>query len=318
MKKLALLSTVLLLVACGKDSPRTDQAAVASPYVDGGPVVGAPEMRMEKLSAQDGAVAGMAATSQAPEPSPPDEQVKGIQFPTGGGVGGGGAPTMLIRAGDAVIEVEKVDPAIVKIRQLATRLGGYVAGSSISGGREQVRQATLELKIPAARYDQAVAALGTVGRVETVNSSAQDVGEEFVDITARVANAKRLEDRLASLLATHTGKLDDVLRVERELARVREEIERYEGRLRFLTMRAALSTLNVTVHEPGSVLGTTPGDNPIAAALRRAWQNFVGFIAGLIALLGIIVPLTALAIGAWYAYPRLRRRLENRLGRDKS
>ncbi|HEX9129236.1 MAG TPA: DUF4349 domain-containing protein, partial [Gemmatimonadaceae bacterium] len=101
-------------------------------------------------------------------------------------------PSMVIRTGQAFIEVDKVDPAILKIRQLAAQLGGYIANSSISGGRDQIRQATLELKIPAPRYDQAVGSLSTIGKVETVNSTAQDVGEEFVDVTARVSNARRL------------------------------------------------------------------------------------------------------------------------------
>lgn len=99
------------------------------------------------------------------------------------------APTMVIRTGQAFIEVDKVDPALLKIRQLTAQVGGYITNSSISAGRDQIRQATLELKIPVTKYDQAVGSLSTIGKVETVNSTAQDVGEEFVDVTARVKNA---------------------------------------------------------------------------------------------------------------------------------
>jgi hypothetical protein len=217
-------------------------------------------------------------------------------------------PSMVIRTGQAFIEVEKVDPAILKIRQLAAQVGGYIANSSISGGRDQIRQATLELKIPAPRYEQAVGSLSTIGKVETVNSTAQDVGEEFVDVTARVSNSRRLEERLITLLSTRTGKLDEVLRVERELARVREEIERYEGRLRYLSTRVATSTLTITVHEPAPILGNTPGENPIAAALRRAWRNFVGLVAALIESLGIVIPLALLGLAGWMGYRRWKRR----------
>jgi predicted negative regulator of RcsB-dependent stress response len=218
------------------------------------------------------------------------------------------APSMLIRVGQAFIEVEKVDPAILRIRQLAAQVGGYIANSSVSGGRDQIRQATLEVKIPASKYDQAVGDLSTIGKVETVNSTAEDVGEEFVDVTARVNNARRLEERLITLLSTRTGKLDEVLRVERELARVREEIERYEGRLRFLGARVATSTLTITVHEPAPILGNHPGQNPIAAALRRAWRNFVALIAGLIASLGVVIPLALIGLGGWLGYRRWKRR----------
>ena len=215
---------------------------------------------------------------------------------------------MVIRVGQAFIEVEKVDPAILRIRQLAAQVGGYIANSSVSGGRDQIRQATLEVKIPASKYDQAVGDLSTIGKVETVNSTAEDVGEEFVDVTARVNNARRLEERLITLLSTRTGKLDEVLRVERELARVREEIERYEGRLRFLGTRVATSTLTITVHEPAPILGSSPGQNPIAAALRRAWKNFVALLAGIIASLGIVIPLALIGVAGWVGYRRWKRR----------
>lgn len=227
-----------------------------------------------------------------------------LQYVTPGTV----APAMVIRTGQAFIEVEKVDDAVLKVRQLAAQVGGYIANSSITGGKDQTRQATFELKIPSANYERAVGSLSTIGKVETVASNAQDVGEEFVDVTARVTNARRLEERLISLLANRTGKLDEVLRVERELARVREEIERYEGRLRYLGSRVALSTLTITVHEPAPILGNNPGENPIAAALRRAWRNFVGLLAGVIASLGVVIPLALIGVGGWYGYRRWRQR----------
>lgn len=219
-----------------------------------------------------------------------------------------GATLMVIRTGQAFIEVQKVDAAVLRIRQLAIQVGGYVANSAVSGGKDQIRQATLEIKIPSAKYDEAVSSLSAIGKVETVNSSAQDVGEEYVDISARVTNAKRLEERLINLLANRTGKLDEVLRVERELARVREEIERYEGRLRYLSSRAAMSTLSITAHEPAPILGNEPGENPIGAAVRRAWDNFVGLLAALIASLGILIPLGLLGVGGWIGYRHWKSR----------
>ena len=76
---------------------------------------------------------------------------------------------MIIRTGQAFIEVEKVDPAVLRIRQLAAQVGGYIANSSISGGRDQIRQATLEIKLPSPKYDEASAHSRSFGKVETVN-----------------------------------------------------------------------------------------------------------------------------------------------------
>ena len=213
-------------------------------------------------------------------------------------------PSMLIRTGNATVEVDSLEIAVAEVRLLATRLGGYVANTMMQTGSESIRSASLELKIPAPRFDEAIAGLRPLGKVEAVNVSTADVGEEFVDVTARVENAKRLEDRLITLLATRTGKLEDVLQVERELARVRGEIERYEGRLRYLRTRAAVSTLTVTVHEPHPIVGRYEGASPIADAFRAMWRNLVGFVAGLIAALGWLIPVALILAGAWWLLRR--------------
>jgi len=214
------------------------------------------------------------------------------------------ASSMVIRNGYAGIEVDSLDVAINRVRVLAARVGGYVANTSVQGGRDQLRSATLEVKVPADRFDEALGGLAPIGKVESVNVTAQDVGEEYVDIAARVENAHRLESRLISLLANRTGKLQDVLSVERELARVREEIERYEGRLRYLRTRVATSTLSIAVHERSPIIVPVAGDGPITVAFRQAWRNFVGFIAALISSLGVLVPLGALVFVGWLGLRR--------------
>jgi hypothetical protein len=218
------------------------------------------------------------------------------------------APSMLIRMGEASVEVDSVELAVARVQEMARRLGGYVGNTSVSGGEEATRSATLEVKIPAARFDQAVSGLRPLGKVESVDVQAQDVGEEYVDLSARTANARRLEERLLGLLATRTGKLEDVLAVERELARVRQEIDTQEGRLRFLRSRAAVSTLNVTVHEPRALVGDYPRARPIREAFRDAWRNFIGFMAGLIASLGFLIPLGLILTAIVWLLRRWRRR----------
>ena len=310
MKWLTFAATVAVLItACDKGPSGGDGAREKSQSIalTGSESDASAAPPVANPVALQGRVGGFAQGAEAPA-SP--ERVATKAASTAAATMGTGeqiAQSMLIRTGSASIEVAKLDPAIIKVRQMATQLGGYVANSSISGGRDQVRSATLELKIPAARYDQAVGGLNSIGKVEAVNTSVEDVGEEFVDITARVTNAKRLEERFISLLATRTGRLQDVLAVERELARVREEIERYEGRIRFLKTRAAVSTLSVTVHEPLPLLGQAPGDNPIIGAIKQAWRNFVGFIAWMIASLGILVPVGVLLAGGWYFFLRYQK-----------
>jgi len=213
---------------------------------------------------------------------------------------------MIIRAGQANIEVDSLEPAVALVRTLARQLGGYIANTAMQTGRGQVRSATLEVKVPANRFDEGLSGLAPIGKLESVNVSAEDVGEEFTDATARMANARRLETRLIELIATRTGKLKDVLDVEQELARVREEIERYEGRLRYLQAHAALSALTICVHEPPPVVGH-PGSSVVAEAAKQAWRNFVWLFALVVQSLGIVIPLGTVATLGWVAMKRWRR-----------
>jgi uncharacterized protein DUF4349 len=212
--------------------------------------------------------------------------------------------SMIIRTGYAGVEVDSLDIAITRVRALAQRVGGFVANTAVQGGKDQLRSATIEVKVPSDRFDEALTGLTPLGKVESVNVTAQDVGEEYVDIAARVDNSRRLEARLIALLANRTGKLQDVLTVERELARVREEIERYEGRMRYLRARVSLSTLTIAVHERAPIIVPIAGDGPIVVAFRDAWRNFVGVVAGVIASLGVLIPLGAIAFVGWLGVRR--------------
>lgn len=215
------------------------------------------------------------------------------------------AAAMLIRTGRASVRVDSLAEGIGRVRELARRTGALVANTTVSAGNEAHRAATIELRLPSERFDEVLNGLSPLGKLESVQVDVQDVGEEYTDVAARVLNARRLEARLIELLANRTGRLSDVLSVERELARVREEIERYEGRLRYLRARTSYSSLTVTVHERTPLVA--PGPSPIAGALREAWRRFVWLVAAFIASLGVLVPLGGLVAGAWVLVRRKRR-----------
>ena len=310
MKRASVLLIPILLAACGGG----DESSSAS--FEGAAGRGAAPEREEAIVTMDAAAPGEAPPVAPTTPGAPPRADLPAQISaadTGGVVPPvPGAPSvslnpMLIRTGTATIEVDSLEAGIAQLRALAVRLGGLVGNTAITSGAEEARRATVELRIPSASFDRAVSGLAPIGRVEAVNVTAEDVGEEFTDVTARVANARRLETRLLDLLERRTGRLEEVLNIERELARVREEIERYEGRLRYLRTRASVSVLTITLHEPGSVLGR-PGERPIRDAFGQAWRNLVGLIAGLIAASGVLIPLALLAYLLWRGFRWMRRR----------
>lgn len=279
------LATAGLLASCNRDqatlSDRSDVTVAASTAerVQATPLAAPPEAGFAVAGAPVAAKVAAGVNESAPDAAPfPNESDER-------------ATAMLIRTGDASVEVDSLAIAISRVRALAGRAGGIVADVSVEGGRDQVPSARLELRVPADHFDEVLDGLKPLGKVESVNVHAEDVGEEFVDVTARVENSRRLEARLLDLLGTRTGKLGDVLEVERELARVRGEIERYEGRLRYLRNRTAISRLTIAVHQPLPITVDNPGEHPIRDAFVKAWRNFVAFLAWGIAALGVLIPL---------------------------
>ena len=145
---------------------------------------------------------------------------------------------ILIYTANYRLAVFDVAAGLETTEQAILGLGGFV-----------VRRTTEEIvvRVPAARFQEAVARIEKVGEIVQRNVEAQDVTEEFLDAEIRLRNARALRDRLAQLMAK-ANNVQDSLMIERELARVAGEIERLEGRLKFLRDRAAFSTLTVSFH----------------------------------------------------------------------
>ncbi|MDB4889621.1 MAG: hypothetical protein JWL61_1476 [Gemmatimonadetes bacterium] len=288
---------VLAIVACDSGT-RTD---VASPTAS---VALSSQVGASRDEGRRVAIADNAAPTAAPAREGTATATEDIRFANEA------AGAMLIRHGEASLEVTRLDDALAAVRQSASQFGGFVANTSIRNGKEEHPSATIQLRVPSAQFDGLLATLGTVGKVETVTANVQDVGEEYVDMGARATNARRMEARLIEMLATRTGKLADVLTVEQELRRVREEIERYEARIRFLEKHASVSSLDITLHEPLALINR-PRPGPIVVAIGLAWERTLGVIAWCIASLGIIVPFGVLVclgvmLYRWMQVPRFR------------
>ena len=310
----ATVAALLTLTACDRadhsGGAKTDASVTASTPIMSVPMRGtlatadAPRMIVaERAMASDAAAPAPPASAPANEAA---SQETGMPLPPASDPAG----AMLVRHGQASIEVRRVDDAVLRIRQAAQGLGGFVANTALRNGRDEQPSASLELRVPTAQFDQLMSGLKAFGKVESVTANAEDVGEEYVDLGARAANARRVEARLVEMLASRTGKLSDVLTVEQELARVRQEIERHDARLRWLERRASLSSFSITLHEPLALVDRTT-NGPIAEAFAEAWRRLLGVIAWCIAALGVLVPV-ALVSGAVVVVIRRMRRSAQR------
>lgn len=173
--------------------------------------------------------------------------------PAGGGEDGAALQVLerrVIQNGFLSLEVEDVLAASEQVQLTAEALGGFVENSFVSGDEEEAF-AEITIRVPAESFSEALERVRRIGEVRSESLDAQDVTDQFIDLEARLNSATREEASLLDLLG-RAEDVQDVLIIERELTRIRSEIERVQGQLNFLERRVSLSTLSVSLFTPFS------------------------------------------------------------------
>jgi hypothetical protein len=169
-----------------------------------------------------------------------------------GGRGGqvpAGAPRKVVYTADVQLIVNDLTVTEEKIRKLVSDHKGYVTQSESSGAMGARRHGLWKVRIPVESFEAFLDEVAGLGVPEKTTLDSQDVSEEFYDVQARIKNKKVEEDRLLNHLEKSTGKLEDILAVEKELSRVRGEIEQMEGRLQYLSNQTEMTTVTINLQE---------------------------------------------------------------------
>lgn len=212
--------------------------------------------------------------------------------------------------------VEDLNPFERALTELLATQGAYVADSERTGSAGSVRRGRWKIRVPADGYDVFLRGVTRLGELVSVKADSQDVSEEYIDLEARQA-AKRVEEaRLLKHLTDSTGKLEEILTVERELSRVRTEVERMQGRLRALANLAAMGTVTINATEATPVI-LPPPPTPEPTYAERLSRTFADSVAALRhfgeELLLVVVALTPwlplIALGVWVVVLVVRRLL---------
>lgn len=172
----------------------------------------------------------------------------------------GSAPTpqtiRIIKTGDLVLEVPACADVAEDVERLVREMGGFVADGSTQTGAGGAAACRIIARVPPERFEEAFTSLKALGRVESENVKAADVTADYVDLEARIHSLQITEERLRELIANKSfvDKISALLEVEKELNRVRTEIEQAQGQLRVMADRVGLSTIVVTLREPGRMV----------------------------------------------------------------
>jgi hypothetical protein len=252
----------------------------------------APPGRFAMVPAKAPGEQTMARTPQAPAtPAVPAVEVRKI-----------------IRNGYLNLEVSSVEEALADIKALVDSANGYVTNESVSQDQYATKSGTITCRVPSEQLDGTLEELKKLGKVEHVSITANDITDQYFDLEVRMRNQKALEERLVSLLKRPTNKLADLLAAERELARVRTDIDAMEGRKRLWDNQIAYSTVTINVREPGPVVQGGGVFRMLWRSFGRSGENFVLTVAELISLTGTLVPLALAGLFAFWGGRKLWRR----------
>jgi hypothetical protein len=166
------------------------------------------------------------------------------------------------------------------LRQAANDFGGFVSDARLSGG-DDVRSASLELRIPAERLEEFRAGFSQYGTILSDSEKAEDVTEQRADLSARLRNARAQEKRLLDLLSDRTGSLADVIAAEKALAEIRDTIERLDAQHEVLEGQIRLATVKIQIVRHGEAEPKTAGDrisNAGSRGLTLAGEAAVGVV----------------------------------------
>jgi hypothetical protein len=209
---------------------------------------------------------------------------------------------------DVELRAKDVEAASAKVRAETEAAGGYVEHGTLTGDADD-RRATYDLRIPKTELASLRKTIDGLGQVESENEKADDVTEQHADTDARLRNAQTHEKRLLEVMANRAGSVSELVETEKELARVREEVEKLDAEKRTLDARIAMASVHVSITHDAPSAFETPGKSiahAFTAGLHGARALAVG-IAVVVAAAGpTVLPILAFALALVWLVRRIR------------
>jgi hypothetical protein len=203
--------------------------------------------------------------------------------PIAGGIGSTGANgtaiqdgARIVRTGSLQLDVKDVKTSLNAARDAITGMGGYIGASQQSNDGTSI-VATVTYRIPESRWEEALAALRSLGDEVGEKTDAAEVTNQIVDLAARIRNLQASETALVRH-AADSAKISDLLEVESRLTDVRGQIEQLTAQQKNLENQAAYGTLAVTFGTEVAAVQKAAAQWDPKTEVDRAGASLIGFL----------------------------------------
>ena len=211
------------------------------------------------------------------------------------------------------IKVKSLDDSINFITNKTNSYKGYIVSSSSYAPNTdyETKTANISLRVPSDSLDQFLKEIKTYAK-ETIHESifTQDITEEYIDVKAKITSMESSEQRLTKLL-DKTESVKEIVEVEKELSRLRGEIDSLKGRFKFIENSVVTSLVHIYMEEipnPISINDPSWNTRDIALDAIKALSSFGQFIVSVIVFIFVFTPVWILIAGLIYGTKRLRNR----------
>jgi len=200
----------------------------------------------------------------------------------------------IIKTGNLSLKVEKADKAAEAITNIAKANQGDVYSSNFSQSSRGTKSGYITLRVPAANFEITFSQIKKVAtQVLSESTNAQDITAEYIDLEARLKNKQAEEQSFLDLLK-RSGKMEEILAVTQEVARVRGEIEQLAGQKRYLDSQTEMSTIMVNLAEDVEITPVSEDWRPwqvIKTSVKQLIIYSQNLIDSLIRFVVIVLPI---------------------------
>ncbi|MDO9535119.1 MAG: DUF4349 domain-containing protein [Bacillota bacterium] len=279
----ALLVTALLfgIAGCGAANKSAADTMIAPAAAD-----------EARYSMAEGKAAEMGYSPTAVSPAEPREEPGALSADTA-------VKRYIIRNAQLTLVIEDIEEAAKDIQSMVNQYGGYVASLEFYDLTQERRAGYISMRVPEHKYDEALQSLDELGKTKNKREYTDDVTLQYIDLEARIKNLEAQEIRLRELLE-RADTIEDILKIESELGRIRGNLEAMIAEFTFLKDRVIYSSVNINLEEKDPRTHTVVDgfgsfgeriSDLLALNTNRFLKGFSNFLIVSIGSLPIILPL---------------------------